>query len=186
MTEQIDAEQFEEFKLNVIKTARKYAIEHNWCGVVDKALEEMGLGPVWQPVKLNITVEYAAVVEVDKNIFDKLTPEQQQKLAMESIVVNERFGRARVTIAPGAPIQEHRSELASRKVTSMVVDSNLDMPDLEYLWFAVTTGRVQHAWLSEDDAHPLCEQVYAPGRYNKVYRPSFSRCKRCEKKAAND
>lgn len=44
----------EQFKRDVVQLARRYAQRHNWCEVVDQALEEMGLINQFVPKKVGL------------------------------------------------------------------------------------------------------------------------------------
>lgn len=66
-----------ELKETVITTARKYAVQHNLCTVVDQALEEAGLGPKYVGVELSLNIPAKVELQVDETFLEGMTEEQK-------------------------------------------------------------------------------------------------------------
>jgi hypothetical protein len=67
-----------DLKTKVVTVAKREAKTHNWCSVVDRALVEVGLGPQWETVAVEMTVPLSMNLDVDKNIYENLDPEWVQ------------------------------------------------------------------------------------------------------------
>lgn len=55
-------EEFHNFKCQVVEVATRYAVENDWCAVIDKALEELGLErvPFSYRGTLNVSIRFTA------------------------------------------------------------------------------------------------------------------------------
>jgi hypothetical protein len=87
----------EALKVNVVETARAYAEEHEWCGVVDEALAEMGLELPPEIVQVTVKFdlrEYArfheiTTGEVRQDISDRLAGFSWSGTGVESLEVTD-------------------------------------------------------------------------------------------------
>jgi hypothetical protein len=81
-TETTEPAEVAALKKKVEAVAKRYAKRHNWCSVVDVALEEMGVHD--KPVRMQVEVEYVvpikARLEIDPTQFAGKTEEEQHAL----------------------------------------------------------------------------------------------------------
>lgn len=81
-----------DLKAGVVKIARREAKTHNWCSVVDRALEEMGLGPKWQTVTVEATVPLSITLDIDTNLANTIDPESIQQALQRQLSSLPREG----------------------------------------------------------------------------------------------
>lgn len=94
-----------DLKKNVTTVAQREAKKHNWCSVVDKALEEMGLGPKWVRGSIEVNVKLRVNCDVDENVYPNDQSETRESLRLEienSLKIPKTFSAAGLKFAKTA------------------------------------------------------------------------------------
>lgn len=82
-----------EMRIKVVETARKYAVQHNLCTVVDEALEEAGLGPQVEAIQVELVVPTTISVSVDVNQLEGMSDDEKKMYIASRLRIN-------TTVAP--------------------------------------------------------------------------------------
>jgi len=69
--------QHREMKQTVVTTARKYASAHGLCEVVDKAIEEAGLGPNLEKIEIDIQIPAKIEFDVDAGLIEGMSDDDR-------------------------------------------------------------------------------------------------------------
>jgi chromosome segregation ATPase len=86
--------ELEAFKEKVAEVASRYADDHGWCGVIDAALEELGLErrPATYLATLTITVDFRADLRARRELPDRSWVEQSVQTDTIRRAIENSFG----------------------------------------------------------------------------------------------
>lgn len=88
-----------DLRTTVGRTAIRYAIEHDWCSVVQRALEEMGIDPIYPQRRVTVTLEFLTRDDADDE--STSTPDQED-------IARMLYGMSQSTLEDA--IQDYSSE----------------------------------------------------------------------------
>ena len=147
----VDSPELAEFKAHVVRVARKYATAHNWCGVVDSALREMGAMPMNETVDVKVTTDIMEmVVKVKPEEFAGLTARRQATKIVGLIGAVSLMGagavRGSLTLRPESITGMEIKSKPRKSAIRGVPDDN----EVHRFRYTSDSGRVAHAFLRSD------------------------------------
>ena len=134
----IEKTELEVFQEKVVRIAKQYAKDHDWCSTVDKALKEMGLDPKANAAN-TITVEVKHInvtyLDIARSDLAGLTPEQELALVATKLpqgveVVSAERATQPVTRSYVIINQDHYYAMTSERGTVKHIvarDSNISL-----------------------------------------------------------
>ena len=164
-----DTPEMAEFKRQVVRVAKKYATNHGWCSVVDRALEEMGAVPSVSTVDVKVSTDFMEiVVKVKPEDLAGLTVKRQVAKIATLIGPIAMMGSANVR---GSMTIKPEAITAMKIVTKpkqMTVPQGVPADDEAYRFrYLSDTSRVAHA-LRRSEVDDTAGSLRHMGQYATV------------------
>lgn len=180
-----DSPEIKQYKAQVKEVAQRYGKQHNMCGVLNKALKEIGIEDEKPVLVTATTVPPLAMTFQVKALPSTLSgkTEDEQKAIVAGLI-------GQVSLAAGKNVTLVNVALTAETIATLAVSDKPAVPDtpVGYTWkFTSEEGRVKHLFSNDQRRSwrgytALCGTEAYVGTSLTSKRSEDRNCKNCENK----